>query len=207
MRLLFLVGLGFCLPLTVAACGSTASLPQGLQGFTYQQPVAKPDFVLTDTAGRAFDFRKETEGRLTLLFFGYTNCPDVCPVQLGQLAQVFATHPDLGRAATVVFVGVDYARDTPQAVREYLDRFDSRFIGLVGDASTLEEAQRASQIPVAYREQLPEVDEDNPQFYSYAHSGTVLAFAPDGYSYSTYPSGVRQSEWVNDLTVLAEVDG
>jgi len=180
-------------------------VPSGLQGFTYAERVAKPDFVLTDTGGNSFDFQEETKGRLTLLFFGYVNCPDVCPVQLGQLSQVFASHPDLGRAATVVFVGVDHARDTPEAVRAYLDKFDSRFIGLVGDATSLEAAQLAAAIPVAYREQLPEVDEENPQFYTYAHAGTVLAFAPDGYSYSTYPMGVRQSEWVNDLTILADI--
>ena len=62
-----------------------------LRGTILEPPWEKPDVTLTDTDGRAFEFRVETEGRVTLLFFGYTHCPDVCPIHMGNLAAVLAS--------------------------------------------------------------------------------------------------------------------
>ncbi len=168
-----------------------------LQGVVVESPGEKPDFVLTDTEGKSFDFAEETAGKLTLLYFGYLNCPDICPVHLAQIAESFDQLPEIGRSASVVFVTVDPQRDSPTAIREYLDRFDTRFVGLTGSVADVAFAQKAAGLPLAQK--IGEGED-----YTVDHAGQVLAFAPDGLGYSMYPFGTRQSEWVNDLQVLAE---
>ncbi len=160
-------------------------------------PQPKPDFVLTDTTGRRFDFRADTDGRLTLLYFGYTYCPDICPVQLAQIAAVLDQLPDVRRNTTVVFVTVDPERDTPEVIRSFLDKFDTDFIGLTGTASQIAAAQQAAGLPVATK------IGDGPD-YTMGHSGQVLAYTPGGLMYTEYPFGTRQTQWASDLPKLLE---
>lgn len=179
----------------VACAGGPRS--DDLGGITFDQPVPKPDFTLTDTDGEAFHFAADTDGDLTLLYFGYTMCPDICPVHLAQIAETFEEFPQIGSAAKVVFVTVDPDRDTPEVVRAFLDNFDRRFIGLTGTDEELEAAQIAAGVPVATK------DGTGPN-YTVGHAGQVLAYAPDGFMYSQYPFGTRQTTWLNDLSLLAE---
>lgn len=181
--------------LVLAACGGAAST-EDLQGVVIDPPQPKPDFTLTDTSGYAYDFAAETEGKLALLYFGYLNCPDICPVHLAQIAETFDRVPDIARDAEVVFVSVDPDRDSPEEIREFLDNFDTRFTGLSGTRAELDAAQSAAGIPPAT---LTGEGDD----YTVDHAGWVIAFAPDGLNHSIYPFGVRQSQWNNDLQVLA----
>ncbi|MEM9713643.1 MAG: SCO family protein, partial [Actinomycetota bacterium] len=160
-------------------------------------PTDRPDFVLTDTAGEPFDFRAETGGELTLMYFGYTECPDICPVHLAQLSEALE-RPGMPQA-TVVFVSVDPARDTPDVIRDWLDNFDDDFVGLTGSVDDLIVAQEAAGV-------VPADIEGDPQEAGYlvGHAGQLLAYAPDDRGYVIYPFGTRQSELVNDLPVLAE---
>ncbi|MEA1903151.1 MAG: SCO family protein [Actinomycetota bacterium] len=183
--------------LFLSACGSDINTGEFL-GVTVEPPQEKATFVLTDTEGNAYDFASETDGRLTLLYFGYLNCPDICPVHLAQIAEVFDQNPALGRESTVVFVSVDPDRDSPEKIREFLDNFDTRFVGLVGTQEEVEAAQDAFNIPHAQKVG----DGDN---YTVNHAGWVTAFAPDNLSYSIYPFGTRQSQWSNDLQLLAGI--
>jgi len=160
----------------------------------------KPSFVLTDTAGEPYDFVERTEGKLTLLYFGYLNCPDICPVHMAQIAEVFDQLPAVARDAVVVFVSVDPDRDSPGEIRTYLDNFDSRFVGLTGTMAELESAQTAAGIPLARY-----VGEG--ETYTVDHAGWVIAYAPDGLNHSVYPFGTRQSQWTNDLQILAGMGG
>lgn len=185
--------------LTIAACGGAAST-EDLQGVVIDPPQPKPEFTLTDTSGNAYDFASETEGKLTLLYFGYLNCPDICPVHLAQIAETFDRIPDVARDAEVVFVSVDPQRDSPAEIRAFLDNFDERFVGLTGTPEELEAAQTAAGVPLAVF--VGEGDD-----YTVNHAAQVIAFAPDGLSHSVYPFGVRQSQWNNDLQVLAEIGG
>ena len=132
-----------CRPPAENAATASPALPQSeaariaaqlrLSGSVFDEPLAKPDFTLTDTSGAPFDFRAETDGKLTLLFFGYTSCPDICPIHLANLAAVLRQiSPDFQRRIQVVFVGVDAPRDTPERMRSWLDSFDARFVGLTG---------------------------------------------------------------------------
>jgi protein SCO1/2 len=185
--------------LTLAACQSAVSTGE-LQGVTIDNPTEKGSFVLTDTEGESYDFAAETEGKLTLLYFGYLQCPDICPVHLAQIAEVLGQDAELARKTEVVFVSVDPARDKPEAIREFLDRFDTSFVGLTGTPDELKVAQEAVGVPPARI--FGEGDE-----YTVDHAGWVIAYAPDGHSYSIYPFGTRQSEWNNDLQVLAKRGG
>ena len=119
--------------------------PGGYAGVELTQPRPKPDFTLTTTDGGPFDFRRETDGYLTFLFFGYTNCPDVCPVHMANLAAALDRLPrETARDVRVVFVTTDPARDTPARIREWLDAFDPGFIGLTGTPEELSDAQVAA---------------------------------------------------------------
>ncbi len=191
-----LLGLAIALSL-IAACAPNVSTDD-LQGVKIDPPQPKPEFTLTDTSGQLYDFAAETEGKLTLLYFGYLNCPDICPVHLAQIAETFDRLPDVAREAVVVFVSVDPERDTPEQIREFLDNFDSRFVGLTGTLEELEAAQTAAGVPAAVF--VGEGDD-----YTVNHDARVLAFAPDGLMHSFYPFGVRQSEWNNDLQILAGI--
>src|SRR6516225_9947349 len=131
------------------------SLVLGQQGSTYRggivtPPLPKPKFVLTDTSGAAFDFRQKTDGYITLLFFGYTNCPDECPMHMANLGAALKKLPaGVADQVKLVFVTTDPARDTPQVLRRWLDLFDRRFIGLTGSEAAIEAVQRAAGVPVA----------------------------------------------------------
>ena len=92
-----------------------------------------PQFELVDQAGRAFQ-RDNLRGQWTLMFFGFTNCPDVCPTTLAALAEVRRKLKDLpaGDLPAVVFVSVDPARDTTEALGRYVAHFDPQFMGVTG---------------------------------------------------------------------------
>jgi protein SCO1/2 len=191
--------LGLVLALVVAGCGGDVASTE-LQGAVVESATPKPSFVLTDTAGEPYDFVERTEGKLTLLYFGYLNCPDICPVHMAQIAEVFDQLPAVARDAVVVFVSVDPDRDSPEEIRTYLDNFDSRFVGLTGTMAELESAQTAAGIPLARY-----VGEG--ETYIVDHAGWVIAYAPDGLNHSVYPFGTRQSQWTNDLQILAGMGG
>lgn len=183
--------------LLLSACGANVATEE-LQGVVIETPEPKPEFTLTDTDGETYDFAAETDGNLTLLYFGYLNCPDICPVHLAQIAETFDRLPDVARDTDVVFVSVDPGRDSPDEIREFLDNFDSRFVGLTGSLEELENAQSAAGVPSAVF--VGEGDD-----YTVNHAAQVIAYAPDGLNHSVYPFGVRQSQWNNDLQILAGI--
>lgn len=155
-------------------------------------PVPKPKFTLTDTSGARFDFRARTEGYITLLFFGYTHCPDVCPMHMSFLGSALKRLPkDVLSGFKVVFVTTDPERDHPRELRAWLDQFGKNFVGLTGNKAEIEAAQAAANVPVA---------KGAP---TYDHSAFVLAYTRDNLAHVIYPAGIAQSDWLNDLPQLA----
>lgn len=172
--------------------------PDGLAAPRVEPPIPKPDFVLIRTDGTPFDFRRETDGYVTLLFFGYTNCPDICPVHLANIATALKKlGPEVNHAVKVVFVTNDPARDTPEVLRTYLDRFDARFIGLTGDSLAITDAMRQLSLSPIVREEGTQ-----PGGYTIGHSAIVLAFTRDNFAHVVYPFGIRQDDWAQDLVLL-----
>lgn len=170
----------------------------GLAGSVFSAPIDKPDFVLNNVAtGEPYDFLEETAGFVTLLYFGYTNCPDICPVHLANIAAALdETSSETRRGVKVVFVGVDAPRDTPERVREWLGFFDDDFIGLTGTEEELAAAQEAALVPVAF------IDTEFEGGYTVAHAGWIFLYTQDDLTHLRYPSGIRQAAWAHDLELL-----
>ena len=118
-----------------------------LAGTALQNPVAVTGLELIDGSGEAVDLAEDFAGELTLVFFGYTRCPDVCPLTLAQLGRIYqeADTPD---DVNVVMVSVDPAYDTPAVVGEYVRRFHPDFVGLTG--SNQQVARAAKTFFVGY---------------------------------------------------------
>lgn len=158
----------------------------------------RPDFELATVDGAGFDFAAETRGTLTLLFFGYTNCPDVCPVHMSNLAQVRKTlAPSVNAKLKVVFVTTDPERDTPEVLKAWLDKVGGGIIGLTGSQEAVAMAQRAAGVPVAFREG------EGPD-YGVGHMAWVLAITPDDMVRRMYGFGTRQEDWSHDIPLLME---
>lgn len=159
--------------------------------------MARPTFSLTSTDGRPFDFARETGGTLTLLTFGYTHCPDVCPVHLANLAAVLRDLSAEDRARVrVVFVSVDPGRDSAAVIRRFLDQFDREFIGLRGTADEVNTIQMALNLPPAT------VTTNSAGQIEVGHASQVIAFTPDDSAHVIYPFGTRQGDWAHDVPQL-----
>jgi len=200
----FFLTLGAGLALLGAACKAPRSPSAGTPeaggesaAAEYPHPRPKPAFTLTDTEGHPFPFRDSTAGFVTLLFFGYTNCPDVCPAQIANIAAALHKLPDpVARQVKVVFVTTDPARDTPERLRAWLDHFDPGFIGLTGTQAAIDSAQLAMHLPPAEKEVLPDGR------YLMGHWAQVIAFTKDGMARFAFPFGTRQSEWAQEIPRL-----
>jgi protein SCO1 len=175
------------------------SIQSTYHGGLVSPPLPKPRFTLTDTSGAPYDFSAKTQGYVTLLFFGYTHCPDMCPLQMDIIAQAMKkVPPNTADQFKVVFVTTDPERDTPQVLRAWLDHFDKRSIGLTGSKMAIETAQNAANIPVAKKSA---VRPDGA--YEVGHAAFVLAYTKDNLAHVIYPVGVKQEDFVHDLPFLA----
>src|SRR5688500_7401731 len=130
--------------------GGTAG---AFRGVAISPPLAKPSLTLTDFNGQPYDFAAQTRDKVALLFFGYTHCPDVCPLHMANIAAVLRRMPAGDRARVVtVFVTTDPERDTPARLKEWLGNFDPSFVGLTGTKEELARAQAAVGLAEATRE-------------------------------------------------------
>lgn len=137
------------------------------------QPLVGGDFQLTDQDGRAVD-QTMLDGKWSLVFFGFTYCPEFCPTTLAELAAVQQRLGDKAENLQIVFVSVDPERDTPQQMKDYLssDGFPQGTIGLTGTPEQVAQAARAYR---AYYEKVGE-----GEGYTMNHSLTVYLMGPDG---------------------------
>lgn len=186
----------------LAGCGISAeSGGRAYRGAVLTKPVARPSFTLTDTHGQPFDFRAQTDDTVTLLFFGYLNCPDVCPVHLTNIATVMRGLPyDVTGKVRVVFVTTDPARDTPEKLEAWLSNFDPSFIGLRGTPAQVKAIEKSVDVALAVAG-AP----DSAGAYEVGHAAQVIAFTRDDSAHVVYPFGTRQADWAHDLPLLAKV--
>ena len=194
------------LALVAAACDARQHAIDGLRGVKLSPVRPKPEFTLDDTHGRPFHFAADTRGTATLLYFGYANCPDVCPTHLSNIAAALKKMPaDEQARVRVVFVTTDPARDTAQALRAWLDNFDKRFIGLRGPLDSVNAIQARLGLPPAAMEAMDE-HAAGPRNYGVGHAAQVLAFSPDDSLRAEYPNGFSAADWANDLPKLLKID-
>jgi protein SCO1/2 len=103
----------------------------------------------------------------------------------------------------LVFVTTDPARDTPKALRSWLDLFDERFVGLTGSEAAIEAVQKAAGVPPARKTTL-DVEELKTMQYAVSHANFVLAYTKDNLAHLIYPGGVTEQDWANDLPQLVK---
>ncbi len=158
------------------------------------------DFALTDHTGKArtlADFR----GKAVLIFFGYTQCPDVCPTTLATLAEAMRElGPDADRVQ-VLFVTIDPERDTQELLAHYVPAFDRRFLGLYGDAAATERV--AKEFKILYQKQPG----STPGSYTMDHSAGVYIFDPQGRLRLYASHGQGPEVFVHDLRELLRTAG
>ena len=169
----------------------------GLRGLELDRPLPVEPFTLTGieltgTEPVAFDFPDDVSDKLALFFFGFTNCPDICPVQMAVLSQALAnlSHAERSRVR-VVFASVDPERDTPEQIRQWLDTFDRRFIGLRDDLDSVNAVQVALGLPPSVMSPGGEPGHATPVVAVYGDSVRAM-----------YPMGVRQTDWRHDLPIM-----
>ena len=178
---------------------------------TLTAPRGKPDFTFTSTTGAPYNFRKETDGKLTLLFFGYTYCPDVCPMHMANIAAVMKKLPYADQQRVrVVFVTTDPERDTPDRLRTWLGQIDPGFVGVAGPMDQINALQQSLGLAPAKIEPAPSnpgvtPDSRREPSYGVAHAAVVLAFTPDDSLRVVYPFGIRQQDWAKDIPQLLRV--
>ena len=150
----------------------------------YNQPRPFPDIALTDHNGSTFD-RDRLRGRWSLLFFGFTHCPDVCPATLQLLKQARAALPQ-SALPDVVLISVDPARDTPPILARYVAHFDPEFVGVTGTESAIAELTKALYVS---HQKIP-LDNGG---YTVDHSAAVFFVNPSAeiVAVSTPPHGAR----------------
>lgn len=168
-------------------------------GAVTSRPVEMPDVTLTDQDGKPFDLQQQTDGYVTLLYVGYTHCPDICPTHLYNMSEALKKLPkDVSSKVKVVFVTADPERDTPEVLKEYVETFRDDFIALTGTRAETDGFQETLGIGVASRTDLGGGN------YTVNHAAYVIAFTKEQVAYTVYPAGMGIAEWLNDLPLLVK---
>ena len=175
---------------TVGACGEKPPL----HGMTVPGSQMAPALLLHDSRGQAFDLAAE-RGKVVLLYFGYTHCPDVCPATLADLARARRILGVKGDRMRVAFVSVDPARDTPAATESYAWQFDSTFVGLVPTAAQLDTIKAAWGFAVE-RDSMPGM---KPGEYGVTHPAGVFFVDREGRVRFVFAPGTKGDEYAADL--------
>jgi protein SCO1 len=164
----------------------------------FPTPRLVADFELHTATGEPFS-RANLQGQWNLLFFGFTNCPDVCPDTLAMLAETMRQLELMRRDVKpqVVFVSVDPERDQGELLADYVQWFDSDFVAVTGDERQLLALSR--QLGIVYFHEEP--DEDTG-FYNVDHSASVLIVDPEGRLYGRFAHPLVPAEITADLFQL-----
>ncbi|MEU0100737.1 SCO family protein [Streptomyces sp. NPDC006267] len=162
------------------------------------QPFTKPDLVLTDTHGKEYDLREATKGKPTLIYFGYTNCPDVCPLTMSNISLAKRELPKADQEKLqVVFVTTDPERDTPASLGKWLSAQDPSFTGLTGDFPAIQAGARQIGIGI----DAPKKEKDGTVVSM--HGAQVIAFSPKtDKGYVLYGEDTTAEEYTRDLPKL-----
>lgn len=156
------------------------------------------DFNLVDENGEKVS-EDAFLGKPTLVYFGYTHCPDICPTTLAQLASITRQlDAEMRDDMQILFVSVDPARDTPEIMKRYTDAFGPQFVGLTGDKSDIDALTNQYRITYEYD------DKDENGNYDVTHSSAVFAFDRQGDAQFVIRDTDSRQDIVTDLNQLAE---
>jgi protein SCO1 len=185
----------------LTACSSSDASDESEDGYRAgqtHQPYQVPDTPLTDTDDQPYSLTEDTDKPLTLVFFGYSHCPDICQVVMSNISSAMTRLDDADRdRVDVVFVTTDPARDTPEALRGYLDRFDPSFIGLTGDLDTITRVGKPLAVYVADGEKLPSGGRDLN-----GHSTQITGITADDTSPILWTQDTSSADLATDIHTL-----
>lgn len=194
-----LIGIGVSI---LALIGLAAMLtfifakPPSFRGTLYGEPFpSAPNFELTKSTGEVFRMSGQ-RGKIVLLFFGYTSCPDICPTTLAEMTQVMNGLGDASKNVQVVFVSVDPVRDTPEKIQEYASRFNSTFIGLSGSEAELEPIWQSYSIFRA------ETETNSAMGVIIDHTARLNLIDADGNLRLSYAYGTPVEDILHDIKLL-----
>lgn len=167
-------------------------------GAPLNPPLTKPAFTLTDDHDGTFDFQTATADKVTLLYFGYTHCPNLCPENMAMLAYALKDVPVAVRQRiAVVFVTTDPARDTPSVLAAWLGTFNAGFIGLTGTKAQVDVAQAFARVSLA-----SPVPAATGAGYLVDHAAQIIAYTPDNIAHVEFFEGMPASGVARDLDRL-----
>ncbi len=162
------------------------------------EPIALPDFLLADQDETPFT-RNSLRNRVSLLFFGFTNCPDICPATLQQLAVVSRKLAETGAdTPTIVLVSVDPARDTAEVLKQYVGYFGEGLSGVTGDIDEI----RALTSRLGIYFEYAEGEGDN---YNVNHSAVIIAINEDAEFFALFSAPHDIDAMVNDVQILMAI--
>jgi protein SCO1 len=170
------------------------------QNYRYQGAVIEPpaqayDFTLTDQNGNLFRL-SDQKGKIVLIFFGYTHCPDVCPITLSEFKKIKTMLGDQADQVRFVYITVDPERDTVEQINSFLQNFDPTFIGLTNDRTSLEPVWKAYGV---YQQKQ---DTSSAVGYLVDHSTRTYLIDSQGFWRINYPYGMESEKIAQDLRHL-----
>jgi len=195
-RLWWIVAILIGLVIFGVGCGVFAPAYE-FKGAVLEPPTPLPDFELKDTNQQPFHL-SDVSGEIALVYFGYTFCPDVCPLTLWDVKKALA---DLeGRdKVKVIFISVDPERDTPQVLERYLSGFDSNYIGLTDNMEKIEQAMK----PFGAFAEKEDVA-DSAAGYLVSHTARLYLINSEQELLLMYPFGFESDDLRSDLAYLLE---
>jgi protein SCO1/2 len=184
--------------LALAALLASACQPYRFKGTEYIDPKPAPDFVLTRADGGELRL-SDQRGRVVLMFFGFTSCPDVCPTTLADAKRILHDLDEDADRIEYLFVTVDPERDTPETLQKYVSLFDPAIVALTGSPESLRDVWDAYGIFV---EKVPQ--EDSAQDYSVSHTARVFVIDEAGRLRLSYTFGTPYEDILADLRSLLD---
>ena len=166
-------------------------------GTLLQPPRELPAFALTGIDGQPFT-KANLQGRWTIVFVGFTTCPDVCPATLTMMKNVMADLGPLASAVQMLLLSIDPERDTPEKLKSYVQYFDPRFIGATGPNSELDQLGRAMSFVYT------KVPGTTPETYTMDHSTALMLVNPAGQLAGFFTPPFRHEVIATDLTALVK---
>jgi protein SCO1/2 len=179
--------------LSLAAPTLAADAP-ALKAGVFSPPRMAPDFTLQGSDGKELKL-SNLRGRVVVLGFGFTSCPDVCPITLATLAQAYKKLGAVAKDVQVVYITVDPARDDAQRMKQYLATFDPSFVGGTGSPERLEAVRKEYGV-LAEKKQYG-------SNYTVAHSSSIYLIDREGLLRALMPYGRNPDDYVHDLQILA----
>ena len=184
----------------LTACGGDSAAGE-FHGTKLDPPFEVSATPLTDTDGEDYSLVADTDKDLTLLFFGYTNCPDICGAVMSSLAAAMTRLDESDRdRVDVVFVTTDPARDDEATLHRYLDHFDPSFIGLTGDLDTIAAIALPLGVGVEKGKKLPSGG------YDITHGTTITGIDADDAGSVYWSEATSSAEYAADIHTLLAGD-